>query len=315
MPREKGSAEIMKVLLMDLDVITQRRHYPNLVLMKLSAYHKARGDEVYLNFPLRRPDITYASCVFTWHAKQRPTVPDGAIVGGSGIDLKAGLSSEIEHMNPDYSLYPNVSPLVKDTSIGFTSRGCIRRCPWCIVPEKEGGIRAVARIYEFWNRRHRKITLLDNNLLAAPNWKQTMEDLIAEGLEVDFNQGLDIRLLNEKNVAYLRQVKTKELRFAFDDIGYEKAVRGGIELLLGNGYRSRKLAFYVLYGFPDDNTALERVKILQSHNVDIYPMAYKDVSGREPQRKLLGEQIGNMMFHGSRGNINKFLRLVGRLPE
>ncbi len=305
----------MKVLLMDLDVIKQLRPYPNLALMKLSAYHKAKGDEVCLNFPLQQSDIIYGSCVFSWNAKERAKCQGGAFLGGSGIDLKSDLPPEVEHMKPDYSLYPNVSPLVKDSSIGFTSRGCIRKCPWCGVAEKEGSIRPAARIYEFWDRSHRKITLLDNNLLAAPNWKQTMEDLLAEKLEVDFNQGLDIRLLNEQNLTYLMQVKTKELRFAFDDIGYERAVRTGIELLLGNGLRSRKLSFYVLYGFGDDNTAIKRAKILQSYNVDIYPMAYKDASGREPQRKLLGEEIGNMMFHGTRGNINKFLRLSGRLTE
>ncbi|MBA7575396.1 hypothetical protein ES708_17220 [subsurface metagenome] len=295
---------------MDLDIIKQRQPYPNLALMKLSAHHKARGDKVYLNFPLLQPDITYASCVFSWHAKKRACLPERATLGGSGIDFKAELPSEVEHIMPDYSLYPSV-----DSSMGFTSRGCVRRCPWCIVPEKEGQIKPWARIYEFWDRRHRKITLLDNNMLAAPNWRLTMEDLIAEGLEVDFNQGLDIRLVNMDNAGYLKRVKARQLRFAFDDIAYESAVRKGILLLLANGIRSRKLSFYVLTGYGDDNTVLERIRSLQSYNVDIYPMLYKDASGKEPQRKLLGDQIGNMMFHGPRRNINKFLRIVGRLPE
>lgn len=300
----------MKILLMDLDIIKQRRPFPNLALMKLSAYYKAREDEVFLNFPLCQPDITYASCVFSWNANRKASVPDGATLGGSGIDLKAELPPEVEHIMPDYSLYPR-----RDDSLGFTSRGCIRKCPWCIVPEKEGGIRAVARIYEFWDRRHSKITLLDNNLLAADNWRQTMEDLIAEGLEVDFNQGLDIRLVNKDNIGYLKRVRARQLRFAFDDIAYESAVRRGIDLLLANEINSRKLSFYVLVGFGDDETVVERVKILRSYNVDIYPMPYKNATGKEPQRKLLGDRIGNMMFHGPRRNINKFLRLVGRLPE
>ena len=301
----------MKVLLMDLDIIKQRRPFPNLALMKLSAYHKVRGDEVYLNFPLQAPDITYASCVFTWNAWKRATVPDGAIVGGSGIDLKAKLPPEVEHMKPDYSLYPRV-----DFGLGFTSRGCIRKCPWCIVPEKEGRIKPWARIYEFWDRQHRKITLLDNNLLAAPNWRQTMEDLIAEGLEVDFNQGLDIRLVNEENLDYLKRVKAKGLRFGFDHIGYEKAVREGIELLLANGLGSRKLSFYFLYGFPViEQECVERVKILHSYNVEVYPMAYKGPDGKEPRRRILKGREDIPLLHGSRQNIDKFLRLIGRLPE
>ncbi len=298
----------MKVLLMDLDVIKARRPSPNLALMKLSAYHKAKGDDVYLNFPLRQADITYASCVFTWNTKRRNEVPDGATIGGSGIDLKAELPPEVEHIMPDYSLYSGV-----DFSLGFTSRGCIRKCPWCIVPEKEGQIKPWARIYEFWDRRHRKITLLDNNLLAAPNWRLTMDDLIAEGLEVDFNQGLDIRLVNEENVGYLKRVKTHKLRFAFDDIAHESAVRRGIELLLDNGIRSRKLSFYLLVGFNNDRTAVERAVILHPYNVEIYPMAYKGLDGREPPRVKL--EVPDILWHGSRRNINKFLRLVGRLPE
>ena len=298
----------MKVLLMDLDVIRQRRPFPNLALMKLSAYHRAKGDQVFLNFPLQPVDIAYASCVFTWNARRRNGLSPDIIFGGSGIDLKAELPPEVEHIMPDYSLYPSV-----DFSLGFTSRGCIRRCPWCIVPQKEGVIKAVARIYEFWDSRHRKIVLLDNNLLTAPNWRLTMDDLIAEGVEVDFNQGLDIRLVNEDTVGYLKRVRTKQLRFAFDDIAYEKAFRRGIELLLENGIGSRNIEVYVLYGFGNDDTDVERMVILHPYNVDCYPMLYKGPDGKEPARRM--KKIPDLLWHGPRRNINKWLRFHGRLPE
>lgn len=299
-----------KVLLMDLDIITKRRSFPNLALMKLSTYHKARGDEVFLNFPLCQPDIIYASCVFSWHQGQIIGLPENTIIGGAGIDLTKILPNEVEHIMPDYSLYPKVN-----FSLGFTSRGCPRRCPWCIVPEKEGGIVPWARIYEFWDRQHKKIVLLDNNLLAAPNWRQTMEDLIVEGLRTDFNQGLDIRLLNEENIECLKRVKAKELRFAFDHLSYERQVREGIELLLANGLGSRKLSFYFLYGFPIiEQECVERLKILASYNVEAYPMAYKGPDGKEPQRRIL--KVDDIpLLHGSKRNIDKFLRLVGRLPQ
>lgn len=294
-------------MLLDLDVTRRRRPFPNLALMKLSSYHKAKGDEVFLNFPLYQPDITYASCVFTWNGERGVGLPPDAIIGGSGIDLKVELPPEVEHIMPDYSLYPNT-----DFSLGFTSRGCIRRCPWCIVPEKEGQIKPWARIYEFWAREHRKIILLDNTLLAAPNWRLTMDDLLAEGIEVDFNQGLDIRLVNEETVGYLKRVKTRQLRFAFDDIAYENAIRKGIELLRANGIPLSKLSFYVLVGFNGDDTAVERMKILQPYNVSVYPMIYKGPDGKEP--KVL-ERLGDAIFwRGGRSNLKKFLRVVGRLP-
>jgi hypothetical protein len=210
-------------------------------------------------------------------------------------------------MMPDYDLYPNV-----DFSLGFTSRGCIRRCPWCIVPDKEGTITPTARVYEFWDRKHRKITLLDNNLLASPNWQQTMEDILAEGLKVDFNQGLDIRLLNEVNVQYLSRIKAKQLRFSFDDIALEENVRKGIRLLKEAGIKSRRLSFYVLYGFKNDDQAVDRMKILAELNVDVYPMAYRGSDGKEPRRlPILSDTI---LWRGARQNLRRFLRLTGRLP-
>ncbi|MBA7500743.1 hypothetical protein ES704_03503 [subsurface metagenome] len=155
--------------------------------------------------------------------------------------------------------------------------------------------------------------MLDNNLLSADSWRQTIEDLIGEDLEVDFYQGLDIRLVSEEIAGYLKRVKTKKLRFAFDDIAYEKAFRRGIELLLENGIRSRKLEVYVLYGFANDDTDVERMVIIHSYNVDAYPMLYKGPDGKEPPRRVM--KIPDIMWHGPRRNINKWLRFHGRLPE
>lgn len=297
----------VKVSLIDLDVSQRRRPFPNLALMKLSAYYKQRGHDVFLNFPLCRPDKTYVSCVFTWNHSNLYQFPPEAMKGGTGFDLKAELPHVVEHIMPDYDLYPNVH-----FSLGFTSRGCIRKCPWCVVPEKEGAIQSWARIDEFWDRRHHLILLLDNNLLAAPNWRQTLADILTEDLWVDFYQGLDIRLVNEEVVDYLCQLKAKQFRFSFDNIALEAEVIAGVKLLTDAGINSRKLLFYVLYGYGKDRTAVKRMKILQKLNVDIYPMAYRGSDGKGPARVL--EQIPPRYFHGPRANINKMLRLKGRLP-
>lgn len=298
----------MKVLLLDLDLQSRRKPFPNLALMKLSAYHKAHGDEVHLNFPLCQPDFTVASCVFTWNKRE---LAPYVITGGSGFRADIELTPKIEHLMPDYGLYSR-HPWV-DYSIGFTSRGCIRKCPWCIVPQKEGTIKDVARIYEFWNPQHRKIMLLDNNFLAAPSCQKTLEDILAEGLEVDFNQGLDARLLEEKHIPYFKRLKFKQLRFAFDDIAYEKSVRKAIHLLTENGINSRRLCFYMLVGFENDNTAVERAKILASLNIDIYPMIYKNSSGEEPMIQQTNETLYLNEMHGARANLRKFLRIARKL--
>jgi hypothetical protein len=276
--------------------------------MKLSAYHKARGDEVYLNSPLFGYDKVYASCVFTWHGKRTLNLPPETQIGGSGYNLDIKLPDNIEHILPDYDLYPGI-----DFSMGYTSRGCIRQCPFCIVSTKEGYIKPWTTIDEFWDRRHRKIKLLDNNFLAQPAPHTILRRLIDEKVEVDFNQGLDIRLVNERIAFYLSQLKAKKLRFSFDDVAYENEVRKGIKLLQENGIRSRKLSFYVLYGFKPDDQAVERMNILGKLNVDVYPMAYRGPDGKEPQRQVIYH--GDILWHGPYRNKLKFLRLVGRLHE
>lgn len=298
----------MRVLLLDLDIDKRRRPFPNLALMKLSAYYKARDDEVHLNEPLFGFDKVFASCIFTWHGKRTLNVPPETCLGGSGYNLNIILPSEVEHIRPDYDLYPRV-----DFSMGFTSRGCIRRCPWCIVPTKEGRLMPWATIDEFWDHRHRKVKLLDNNFLAQPAADEILARLAEDRLEVDFYQGLDIRLVDERMAFYLARVKSDSLRFSFDDIAYEKDVREGVKLLRENGVRSRKLSFYVLYGFSDDDHVIERMNILADLNVDVYPMAYRGPDGKEPQRRVIFHD--NILWHGPYRNKLKFLRLVGRLPK
>lgn len=294
----------MKILLLDFDIQNRRRAFPNLALMKLSAYHKARGDEVWLNFPLCQPDITYGSCVFSWH---KPTAVDPSIlVGGSGISLDTWLPDDIEHIMPDYQLYPSI-----DFSMGYTSRGCIRDCPFCLVRRKEGYIKTWAKIKEFVNPSFKRLLLLDNNIFASPNCIETFDDLIESQVETDINQGMDIRLLTDELVYYLKQIKMRIYRFAFDDIANEKQVRQGIELLLRSGISPRKLAFYMLVGFKRNDEAIERIKILQSYGVEIYPMLYKDALGKEPVVDYNFKETIN--FHGARGNLRKFLRIAGRL--
>jgi len=297
----------MKVALIDLDMMKckRRRAFPNLALMKLSAWHKKRGDEVNLNFPLAGTDLVYASCVFTWH---KPKELSGEVqYGGSGMgNYECVLPQEVEHIMPDYSLYHDIP-----WSMGYTSRGCIRNCQFCKVRVKEGYITAVAEPAEFYDPHLKSIMLLDNNTLAAPNCIETFKWLVDMKLLTDFNQGLDIRCLDEQKVHYLTQIKVKTYRFAFDDINYEKDIKAGIAFMDRAGISRRKLSFYVLVGFKKQDYAIERIKILQSYGVNIYPMIYKGDNGKEPDVNYKFTET--IYFHGARGNMRKFLRIAGRL--
>jgi len=265
----------------------------NLALMKLSSWHKARGDQVYLNRGCGRPDKVYVSCVFTWNrvralsvAKMYEALGCEVEVGGYGVnDVK--LPPEVEHVKPDYDLYG------LDYSMGYTSRGCPRRCSWCLVWRKEGNIRDHAPIKEFWDRRHGRVILLDNNFLASPKWKDNLWFLIVNGLEVNFHQGLDIRLIDDEKAAWLRLVKarnwtfkTKCLHFSFDDVKMEGAVRRGVETLKAHGIPPSRLMFYFLIGYPPDRDpeealedALYRFNVIRELGADPYPMLYRDYTG------------------------------------
>lgn len=203
----------MKIGLIDVD----GHNFPNLALMKISAWHKTKGDEVEWCFPMFHYDIVYQSKVFdNTYSPDISWIPnaDKVIKGGTGYGLDNTLPYEIEHIYPDYSLYPE---LTKDTAYGFLTRGCPRACKFCIVAEKEGRKSVkVADLSEFW-RGQKNIVLLDPNLLACKDRMELLDQLIESKAVVDFSQGLDIRLTNEEIAKKLMQIKVKMLHFAWDN--------------------------------------------------------------------------------------------------
>lgn len=193
------------------------RHYPNLALMKISAWHKTKGDDVEWCLPIKHYDIVYQSKVFDeTYSPDINFVPlaGKVIKGGTGYGLDNKLPDEIEHIYPDYSLYPE---LTKDIAFGFLTRGCPRGCKFCIVAGKEGRRSVkVADLSEFW-RGQKYIELLDPNILACRDRAQLLQQLIDSNATVNFSQGLDIRFVNDEVIDLLNRVKIKEIHFAWDN--------------------------------------------------------------------------------------------------
>lgn len=188
----------MKIGLIDVD---GHNGFPNLALMRISAYHKKIGNDVEWYSPIEsgHMDRVYMSKVFTFTSDYQYFVDaDEIIKGGTGYKDYTNLPYEIESKFPDYSIYPNFKQ-----AIGFLTRGCIRQCPWCVVPKKEGKIRPAATWQEIKRPDSNEIIFLDNNVLACDHGLAQIEEMgNIRTVKVDFNQGMDARLI-DKNVAGL----------------------------------------------------------------------------------------------------------------
>ena len=228
----------MKIGLYDVD----SHNFPNLPLMKISAWHKSQGDEVEWWFPMMHYDKVYVSKVFGDEYSQMDMTAisaDEIVFGGTGFaitiengkevyhkDRDKDLPYEIEHIYPDYSLYPE---LTKDKAYGFLTRGCCNNCSFCIVSQKEGMCsHKVADLSEWW-RGQKEIILLDANILACKDRVSLLQQLIDSGKTVDFTQGLDARFVTPKIAEMLKKVKIKYVHFAFDFMKNEKRIIEGLK--------------------------------------------------------------------------------------
>jgi len=260
----------MKVLLVDFD-----SKIPNLALMKLSAYHKQRGDEV--GFDIQDPDQVKVSVIFSKNKGQAAGLKSmfpGAEVsfGGSGWDLHSVLPLKIEKMKPDYDLYPS------KYSQGFTTRGCVRSCPFCIVPQKEGKIQIWQHPSEFHDDRFDTCMIMDNNLLASKGWREEVLSWFIEGgIKMLSPQGWDARFLTENLAGMLKDIKhPKGLHFAWDNTKDEKSIIRAINLLKTAGFDLKHdISFYVLAGYQTGfEDALYRCNRLKEMGCSAFVMPY-----------------------------------------
>lgn len=272
----------MNVGLIDID----RTGFPNLALMKLSAWHKAQGDAVTLlrgdNWLLTvlMFDRVYASAVFSWNREKAEALAAlGVVVGGKGYQKGTKLPPEVHAMRPDYALYGI------DYGMGFLSRGCIRDCAFCSVPEEEGLPWLDQTIDGMLNHKRPFLVLMDNEFFWNVKWAiAQMETFTERGIDWCPSQGLDIRCTTPAlcealaaspfwNLHHTR----RQITFAFDSVGIEKRYRQGVEMLLAAGIKGWQLQSFVLVGF--DSTMEQdahRIAVIREYGIDPFVMVYRD---------------------------------------
>ena len=278
-----------KIGLIDVD----GHNYPNLALMKLSAYHKMQGDMVEWYDTFTHYDVVYMAKVFAFTPDYGYVVnADKVVKGGTGYAISGAggesyckekdpcLPDEVEHIMPDYSLYG-----IKDTAYGYLTRGCPRGCDFCIVAKKEGKCsHKVANLAEFWSGQ-KNIVLNDPNILACKDWKESLQQLIDSKAWVDFNQGLDARMLTEEKIMMLTAVKIKEIHFAWDRYEDKDIILPKLKLyalLAKKRPHAHNSIVYVLVNHTSTvEQDLERIYTLRELGYWAYVMVY-DKQNAEP---------------------------------
>lgn len=274
----------MRVGLVDVD----SHRFPNLPLMKISAWHKAQGDTVEFASPLEHYDIAYVSKIFG--SEYSPDYgfrldADRIITGGTGYaiavengrevfhrDRHSVLPYEIEHIYPDYLLYPE---LTRDRAYGFLTRGCPNGCPWCIVSQSEGRKTVkVADVSEWWNGQ-RNICLMDANILACPDRLALLDQLAATRARVNFCQGLDARQISDEVCEHLAPVRREKVHFAYDRMDAGAKIEKGLELARDKlGLTKDRTSVYILTNY---DTTLEE---------DLYRIAKVEEIGLHPDVRI-----------------------------
>ena len=283
----------MKVLLLQLD-----GKLPNLALMRIAAHHRGRGDAIELrkvgnaNTLERelwdRPDYVYASLIFERTkplAERLQTVYPDAVIGGTGWDLTTTLESRGIPLAQDYAIYPDYR-----SSIGFTQRGCRLRCPFCVVPQKEGPMREEQDIAAIWRGDPwpRELVLLDNDFFGQSSWRDRIAEIRDGGFKVSFTQGINVRFLNDETAAaiaplrfYDANMRRRQLYTAWDNRKDERRLFQGLNALVAHGVRPYEIMVYMLIGYWPNETHDERehrrIKLREFGAVP-YPMPFQRTS-------------------------------------
>lgn len=274
----------MRIGLVDVD----SRNHPNLALMKLSAYHKLQGDEVEWVEPMYWDyDRVYQSKIFTFSPDVDRDFPCEVIRGGTGYDIHAILPSEIDRLQPDYSIYPHVD---KKTAYGFLTRGCPNKCSWCVVPQKEGPVRPYMDVDEIAIDGRTNLILMDNNILACDYGISQIEKIIDRRYRVDFNQAMDSRLVTDDIAALLAKVRwLRYVRFGCDTPGQIKTCEEAISKMRRYGFNGYFFLYCILTS--DFKESFSRVNYWrEKRDWKILPFAqpYRDPFPKAPVSHLNG---------------------------
>lgn len=310
----------MKIGIVDVDCHGAKKKwgatvYPNIALAKIARYHKERGDEVEWALPFEHYDILYMSKIFNF----TPDIDiaynaDKIIKGGTGYDIYSKLPDEIDRLQPDYSIYPNVP---NDTAYGFLTRGCRRNCSWCVVPRKEGKVKPYMDIDEIAIEGRTNIVLMDNNILAVGDYcTAQLNKIIERGYHIDFNQAMDARLVNEDNAKLLAKIKwiNGRIRFGCDTHAQIKDCERAMKLINAKGFRGEYFLYTMIGGKNDFKECYDRLhywwKRLQDfrHNkvgraVYAYAQPYRDPDKRNTPPHLavgygsMGKQANDILHY------------------
>ena len=269
---------------MNIGILAVDSNYPNLALMKISAYHKAKGDNVEWYTPFNYYEKVYMAKVFSFTEGYRQYIinADEIEKGGTGYDIAKALPVDIDRMQPDYTLYPQID---SKTAYGFLTRGCPNHCKWCVVPRKEGTIAPYMDVEEIAINRRNSLILMDNNVLASDYGLKQLEKIVQLKLHIDFNQGLDARLVTDDIAKLLAHIKwTKRIRFGCDTPGQIVECERAISLIDKYGYKGEYFFYCIL--LDDFKESFERVNHWRNKGKRFIPHAqpYRELNNH---RKIL----------------------------
>lgn len=267
--------------------------FPNYALMKISAYHKAKGDTVEWWQQSKTYDMVYSSKIFDF-TKENKNLPPNTIKGGTGYNIEKKLPKEIDDMYPDYSIYPDC-----DYAIGYITRGCPRKCPWCYVPRKEGNIAPYRKWEEIVRFDTKKLILMDNNILASKYGISELKRMVGSAIRIDLNQGMDARLVTEEVADILASLNwIKYIRFSCDTISQIKSIDRVAYMLGERGIKPYRLFIYVLVR-KDLDEADYRVQQLKKHKgIHLYAQAERNEGlGIRPNKAQL--EFTNRYIYGN----------------